>query len=189
MKKYIFLSVATALALLLLANPTALHAQLAYPKQPAPDTQQEAINLLPPLTLGDVLRTVPGVYVNEPYISIRGNDAPPLFIVDGTWIGHGLDAVANAIPDVRTIESIEVLKSLAATAIYGREGANGVVVIRTLGTGGNDGLSVGSCSLPVVSQLNNRQRATPTLTFGSSLFPGGFPSPWPETLNLEPGTT
>ena len=135
MKKYLLLNIASALALLLLAIPMNLKAQLAYPNQPMPESEQEAITLLPPLTVADVLRTVPGVYVNEPNISIRGNDAPPLFIVDGVWIGNDLNSVTNAIPDVRAIESIEVRKSLAATGIYGPEGANGVVVIRTLGAG------------------------------------------------------
>ena len=129
MKKYLLLNIASALALLLLAIPMNLKAQLAYPNQPMPESEQEAITLLPPLTVADVLRTVPGVYVNEPNISIRGNDAPPLFIVDGVWIGNDLNSVTNAIPDVRAIESIEVRKSLATKAV--QEALPGIV--ETLG--------------------------------------------------------
>ncbi len=81
---------------------------------------------------------MPGVQVTatdgspdpEILIRVRGGgsitqDNSPLFIVDGFQIG-GL----NAVPPT-DIESIDILKDAAATAIYGARGANGVVIITT----------------------------------------------------------
>jgi TonB-dependent SusC/RagA subfamily outer membrane receptor len=91
-------------------------------------------------------------------IQIRGASSilgasDPLFVVDGVIISNasassGLNAVTRAAGNAATstqdnrtnrlsdinpneIESIEVLKSAAATAIYGSRATNGVVVIRT----------------------------------------------------------
>jgi TonB-dependent starch-binding outer membrane protein SusC len=90
-------------------------------------------------------------------IQIRGattiiGNGDPLFVVDGVimsnngnsiglnsvtraggGIGGAQDAVVNRLADLNPneIESIEVLKSAAASAIYGARATNGVVVIRT----------------------------------------------------------
>ncbi len=66
----------------------------------------------------------------EIMIRVRGGgsitqDNSPLYIVDGFQIG-GL----NSVPPT-DIESIDILKDAAATAIYGARGANGVVIITT----------------------------------------------------------
>lgn len=47
-------------------------------------------------------------------------------VLEGPAVGSNLEAL-----DPREIESIEVLKDAAATAMYGGRGANGVVVIKT----------------------------------------------------------
>lgn len=52
----------------------------------------------------------------------------PLYIIDGLEVEDGLASISP-----RDIESIDVLKDAAATAIYGARGANGVVVITTKG--------------------------------------------------------
>jgi TonB-dependent starch-binding outer membrane protein SusC len=83
--------------------------------------------------------------------SIIGN-GDPLFVVDGVimsnngnsiglnavtraggGIGGSQDAVVNRLADLNPneIESIEVLKSAGASAIYGARATNGVIVIRT----------------------------------------------------------
>jgi len=67
--------------------------------------------------------------------SITGN-RDPLFVVDGipTFNGGGSGLVTtNVLADINPadIESIEVLKDGAATAIYGSRAANGVVMITT----------------------------------------------------------
>ena len=50
----------------------------------------------------------------------------PLFVVDGIPITGGIDEFSPQI-----IESIEVLKDAAATAIYGSRGSNGVILVTT----------------------------------------------------------
>lgn len=79
--------------------------------------------------------------------TLRG-DSQPLWIVDGVVLGnelvHNLDgfwqygeasysAPLNTIPFLNPdeIESIQVLKNVSATALYGAMGANGVIVITT----------------------------------------------------------
>src|SRR5690606_7284760 len=80
---------------------------------------------LPILDIGAV--TSPG---QTPAIRIRGNRSlnasnEPLYVVDGI--------PRNTIADipVSDIESIEVLKDAASTAIYGSRGANGVILVST----------------------------------------------------------
>lgn len=62
-------------------------------------------------------------------IRVRGtgtvNNAEPLYVVDGNPNVNPLDIA----PD--QIESIQILKSASAAAIYGAQGANGVVLITT----------------------------------------------------------
>ncbi|GAA4238555.1 hypothetical protein GCM10022291_29470 [Postechiella marina] len=65
-----------------------------------------------------------------PGISIRGNSSnnnmkKPLYIVDGVVV----DGDPKLNP--KDIESIDVLKDAASTAIYGSKGANGVILITT----------------------------------------------------------
>jgi TonB-dependent starch-binding outer membrane protein SusC len=64
-------------------------------------------------------------------VRIRGigttGDAEPLYIVDGMPVS-GIDYLSP-----NDIASVEVLKDAAATAIYGARGANGVVMISTVG--------------------------------------------------------
>ncbi len=58
-------------------------------------------------------------------MSITGDNSP-LYIVDGVQVENGLSTLAP-----QDIQSIDVLKDAAATAIYGARGANGVIVITT----------------------------------------------------------
>jgi TonB-linked SusC/RagA family outer membrane protein len=58
-------------------------------------------------------------------MSITG-DNTPLYILDGVQVENAL-----AIISPQDIQSIDVLKDAAATAIYGARGANGVIVITT----------------------------------------------------------
>jgi TonB-linked SusC/RagA family outer membrane protein len=64
-------------------------------------------------------------------VRIRGTNSiggsnEPLYVVDGLVIAGGTRDI-----DFNNIESLEVLKDAAATAIYGSRGANGVVLIST----------------------------------------------------------
>ncbi len=90
-------------------------------------------------SLSQYLRRVPGVRVSGDDFggtvrilggssSIAGGQGP-LFVVNGTKWGHSLPDVARRI-NVHDIEKITVLKTASETAIWGSEGANGVIVIR-----------------------------------------------------------
>jgi TonB-linked SusC/RagA family outer membrane protein len=69
----------------------------------------------------------------EVLIRVRGGgsvnfDNSPLYIVDGIQMENALSILSP-----QEIQSIDVLKDAASTAIYGARGANGVVVITTKG--------------------------------------------------------
>ncbi|REA60685.1 SusC/RagA family protein [Dyadobacter luteus] len=83
----------------------------------------------------------PGANIN---IVLRGNrslkaDNGPLVLVDGIPYGSFVDI------NPTDIASVEVLKDVASTAIYGTRGANGVIIITTKrGASGKSSLSVNS---------------------------------------------
>lgn len=58
-------------------------------------------------------------------MSITGDNSP-LYVVDGIQVENGLNSISP-----QDIQTIDVLKDAAATAIYGARGANGVIVITT----------------------------------------------------------
>ena len=70
----------------------------------------------------------------NPTIRIRGRRSlsasnDPLFVIDGIPQTSGTNAIADINP--QDIESMEVLKDAAGTAIYGSRGSNGVVIVTT----------------------------------------------------------
>lgn len=80
------------------------------------------------LSATDLLQgRVAGVNVTNGDIIIRGaasiNGSGPLWIVDGV--------PSDAAPNVNDIESFEVLKDAASTAIYGARAAGGVILVTT----------------------------------------------------------
>jgi TonB-dependent SusC/RagA subfamily outer membrane receptor len=92
----------------------------------------------------EMLRRVPGVSVTRMSggsYSVRvrnggaklssaggGGAGEPLFVLDGVPLAVGVGALDNLAP--QDVERIDVLKD-AEAAIYGSQGANGVVLIRT----------------------------------------------------------
>ncbi|MBV6647556.1 MAG: SusC/RagA family TonB-linked outer membrane protein, partial [Cyclobacteriaceae bacterium] len=105
-------------------------------------------------------------------IVIRGNTSvsrsnQPLFIVDGipinntfrssTGAGTGVDAANRAIDlNAADIESMTVLKGPSATALYGIQGANGVIVITTKkGSNSAKGMTVNFSSSYAVNEILN----------------------------------
>ena len=89
----------------------------------------------------------------DPRIYIRGaaawnQDAQPLILVDG--VKRDLKSV-----DITSVATVSVLKDASATAIYGVEGANGVVLITTKrGVEGKARIDVGfNATLKAVSKL------------------------------------
>ena len=86
----------------------------------------------------DYLRgRVPGVQVtSDNRIIIRGigtnsNNTDPLILVDG------VETTDISTLDPIYVESVDVIKD-GSSAIYGMQGANGVIIIKTVGAGGND---------------------------------------------------
>lgn len=77
------------------------------------------------------------------YTSISGSNQP-LFIVDGVPFDGGTNSQTNFLDNVtessrfldldpNSIESVNVLKGLSATVLYGEAGRNGVILINTKG--------------------------------------------------------
>jgi TonB-dependent SusC/RagA subfamily outer membrane receptor len=134
-------------------------------------TTADEIDKLPAARLEQVLQgRVSGVQItqssgspgNALSVRIRGvgtpNNSDPLYVVDGVWF----DAVDFLSPS--DIESISVLKDAASAAIYGTNGANGVVLITTkTGTKNKRGqvsynFYTGTQSLPKKSSVLNAQQ-------------------------------
>lgn len=91
----------------------------------------------------------------EVLIRVRGGgsitqDNSPLFIIDGIQVENGLSSLTP-----QDIESIDVLKDAAATAIYGARGANGVVIITTKG-GRNNRTTLSYNGFVGVNKLANK---------------------------------
>lgn len=123
-------------------------------RAPAQDINQQ----LQGKVLGATINMNSGAPGGAGQIQIRGassviGNSQPLIVIDGVIISNegfssganavtaaagsavasNQDAVVNRLADINPneIESIEVLKSAAATALYGSRATNGVVVIRT----------------------------------------------------------
>lgn len=101
-------------------------------------------DMLQGMSSGVMVRNVAGAPGAESIIRIRGMNSilgsnAALVVVDG--LQHG--SLSNMNP--LDIESIDVLKGAEATAIYGSEGANGVIVVTTKrGSNQRPKISVGS---------------------------------------------
>jgi TonB-linked SusC/RagA family outer membrane protein len=106
------------------------------------------IRKVQPVTIDQALQgKVPGAVVQQisgqpggaVSIQIRGlssfGNNPPLYVIDGVIIGgtgisgSGSNPLAGINPS--EVESIDVLKDASATAIYGSQATNGVIVITT----------------------------------------------------------
>lgn len=80
-------------------------------------------------------------------VNIRGRGSitqsgDPLYIVDGIPTDNALSVL-----NIQDVESIDVLKDAASTAIYGSRGANGVVVITTKGGRNTNGRTIVSYNM------------------------------------------
>jgi TonB-dependent starch-binding outer membrane protein SusC len=85
------------------------------------------------LSAGVNITQASGVPGNAPLIRIRGVHSisggnSPLFVVDGFPVEDN-DVIGNL--NLNDVQSIEVLKDAASSAIYGSRGSNGVVIITT----------------------------------------------------------
>ena len=110
------------------------------PRTPAADVTSADIERAPGQSIEEILKgRVAGVTVTRTNggisVRIRGSTSiygsnEPLYVLDGVPIAPGPGGSLTGI-DPYDIESIEVLKDPADTALYGMRGANGVIVIKT----------------------------------------------------------
>lgn len=108
----------------------------------------EELRRTQPVTIDQALQgKVPGVVVQQTSgqpgggvsVQIRGlssfGNNSPLYVIDGVIIGQGFAGVDGSNPlatiNPSDVESIDVLKDASATAIYGSQATNGVIVITT----------------------------------------------------------
>ncbi|MEZ4953162.1 MAG: TonB-dependent receptor plug domain-containing protein [Saprospiraceae bacterium] len=127
MKKLIIFASSFSFILLLTAC-TATHPTTSS----EPPLNQTIIYVDHPVSLTSMLLNVPGVRVEEAGMNtkvyLRGRR--PLFVVDGVQIGYNFADVLSMV-DVNSVAAIEVLKDPSETFMYGRMGANGVIVFHT----------------------------------------------------------
>jgi TonB-linked SusC/RagA family outer membrane protein len=106
----------------------------------------------------------------------QGND--PLFVIDGIILdnststagsgsGYNVRSVGNRASDINPedIETINILKGGAATALYGLRGSNGVVVITTK-KGKGDGVRVNFTSTYGFDKINKTPKVQKQYTAG-----------------------
>ncbi|MBM6991704.1 MAG: TonB-dependent receptor [Prevotella sp.] len=99
---------------------------------------QDLVQVAAPNALQAMQAKIPGIDIQESSgqaggsisMTLRGNRSllasnNPLILVDGVEYGSTLDIPAS------DIESVDVLKDAASTAIYGTKGANGVIIVTT----------------------------------------------------------
>lgn len=74
-----------------------------------------------------------GVAINIRGAGSVGAGDDPLYVIDGFPVSPGFDQYQNPLSTINPddIESINVLKDAASTAIYGSRGSNGVILITT----------------------------------------------------------
>lgn len=102
-------------------------------------TSEKLNNVTTPAVENMLTGKAPGVYVSpgsgEPgatgKVVIRGKSTvngstDPLWVIDGVIVGSSAGSLNPA-----DIESMSILKDAASTAIYGSQGANGVIVVTT----------------------------------------------------------
>ena len=80
--------------------------------------------------------------------SINGSSSP-LWVIDGVIVGDGAGQLNPA-----DIETMTILKDAASTAIYGSQGANGVILVTTK-SGKSGKMTINVSAKAGVSRLNN----------------------------------
>jgi TonB-linked SusC/RagA family outer membrane protein len=99
----------------------------------------------------------------------------PLWIIDGmpVYSGDGLGRTSGTVSqnpmstiNPNDIQSIEVLKDAAATAIYGSRGSNGVVIVTT--KGGKKGKGKGNVNLDYSTGISNLTRSPESIGFANT---------------------
>ena len=147
--------------------------------------QPNVVNALQGKVAGVTISSVGGGPGQGATIRIRGINSidvtqsnDPLFVIDGIILdnctstlgsgsGYNVRSVGNRASDINPedIETINVLKGGAATALYGLRGANGVVVITTK-KGKGDGVRVNFSSTYGFEKINKTPEIQKIYTAG-----------------------
>ncbi|WP_439882103.1 SusC/RagA family TonB-linked outer membrane protein [Pontibacter sp. MBLB2868] len=145
--------------------------------------QPNVLNALQGKVAGTTISSTGGAPGQGTSIIIRGINSidpsrpnQPLFVIDGILIdnststfgaGAELRGMSNRLADINpdNIESINVLKGGAATALYGLRGANGVVVITTK-SGQKGAMRVNLTSTTGIEEVNKFPDVQDTYTQG-----------------------
>jgi TonB-dependent SusC/RagA subfamily outer membrane receptor len=110
------------------ASPNATVTAEDIAKAPGQSVEQVLMGRFPGV---EVTRTPDGGFA----VRIRGGSSirsgnTPLYVLDGVAIDPGPNGYLTGV-NPNDIESIEVLKEPAETALYGLRGSNGVIIIKT----------------------------------------------------------
>ena len=159
--------------------------------------EPDALRAMQGKMTGVVITGAGGAPGQSTKINIRGvssltGNTQPLFIVDGIPFDNSVNASQGAAQntvfsnrafdlDPNSIESINVLKGAAASALYGSRATNGVVVITTkAGSGGaNKGLEVSYNSTLAITEISGIPDYQDTYTQGSNqVYNGGYIGNW-----------
>lgn len=89
-----------------------------------------------------------GAVVIRGQVTLNGTTSP-LWVIDGVIVGSDAGQL-----NPNDIETMTILKDASSTAIYGSEGANGVIVVTTK-SGKTDKMSVNISAKMGISSLNN----------------------------------
>ncbi|RZK82702.1 MAG: SusC/RagA family TonB-linked outer membrane protein [Pedobacter sp.] len=165
--------------------------------------QPNLLNALQGKVAGATISSVGGGPGQGANIKIRGinsidptSSSDPLYVIDGVQVdnttsilgagaGANVRSVGNRVSDINPedIETINILKGGAATALYGLRGANGVVVITTK-KGKNDGVRVSFSSTYGVDNVNKTPAIQQEYTAGilGAYVPIGLGPAWGPTI-------
>lgn len=165
--------------------------------------QPNVLNALQGKVAGATISSVGGGPGQGANIRIRGINSidasasnDPLYVIDGVQIdnststqgsgsGYNVRSVGNRVSDINPddIETINILKGGAATALYGLRGSNGVVVITTK-KGKGTGVSTNFSSTYGFENINKTPAIQQEFTAGilGSYVPIGLGPAWGPTI-------
>lgn len=145
---------------------------------------QDVVKLLQGRTAGTQITATSGSPGGGVSFVIRGNNSisgsvSPLYVIDGVFMntnlpvtGGGGNLLSNPLADINPadIENITLLKDANATAIYGSQGANGVVLIQTKRGKKNTPSRISFSTKQGISQAAKKFKSTTGPETGQLLF-------------------
>ncbi|WP_159451797.1 SusC/RagA family TonB-linked outer membrane protein [Sphingobacterium psychroaquaticum] len=149
---------------------------------------QDFVKLLQGKVAGAQITATSGVPGGGVSFVVRGNNSingnvAPLYVVDGVFLsttlpvtGGGGNLLSNPLADINPadIESVTILKDANATAIYGSQGANGVVLIKTKRGQRNTASRINFSTKQGFSQAVNKFKAVTGPETGQLLYESWF---------------